>query len=353
MTIQKSLFSLIPLVLSAVLPACAGTPTTVPATGAPLPTTAPIVSPAAQAEKVRIAYGAPVPAMGLLPFDLATALKLFTQEGLDVTVARMPRLDANNGLVLGQYDLAVEGFNPSDMQMQGKSTQAVTSFSRLPGFALLVKSDLKETTKSVADLKGQKINYGGLPAMFPYIIAKAGLKPGDVQFVEDGRNVAQIEADMEKGVGNAAILVDPYTTQLVQSGKGYVLVDLATEADSIKWLGGGFQSASLIATTDTTKNRPQTVQKMVNALVKSLRYLAAHSPTEIAEILPPEVIGKDKPLFIKALQRNMPIFSKEGLFQESDVKNAIDVYKAMGEIKSDQTINAGMLYTNEFVKNVR
>jgi sulfonate transport system substrate-binding protein len=104
---------------------------------------------------------------------------------------------------------------------------------------------------------------------------------------------------------------------------------------------------------DTIKDRPQTVQKMTYAVVKALRYIASHSAAEIATILPEEVTGKDKGLFVEALQHSLPTFSKDGLVSEAGVKKTIEVNRALGAIKPDQQIDAGTLYTNDFVQDVK
>jgi NitT/TauT family transport system substrate-binding protein len=340
------------LVLGTFMIACAGTPAAPPAqpTTAPLPTTAP----AAQLEKVSLAYGTPVSILGALPFDVAMALDMFKQEGLEVAVSYQPRIDANNALLAGSVDFAGLAIDqPILAQAQGKDLRMIQAFTRFPGLTLVVRSDMKDKIKTIADLKGQKINFGGLPGVMPYVIAKAGLKSDDVQFVEDGRNIGQIEADMEKGVGVVALLGDPFTTQLIKTGKAFGLVDLATESDSQKWVGGEYPNTGLVATGDTIKNRPQIAQKMTNALVKAMRYIATHTAVEIAGILPGSVTGKDKALFIQALQHSSAIFAKDGVITEAGVKNAIEINKALGAIKSDAQINAISLYTNDFVMNVR
>ncbi len=87
-------------------------------------------------------------------------------------------------------------------------------------------------------------------------------------------------------------------------------MDIATEADTVKWLGGAYQSVSLMATTDTINSRPQTVQKMTNALVKALRYIANQGAAEIAATSPEDVTGKDKTLLSTALQHGMSMFPR-------------------------------------------
>jgi sulfonate transport system substrate-binding protein len=342
-----------------VVAAC-GAPAPVPTAPPPIPTptvapepmSAPTAAPPQSVDSVTLAYGAPVPVVSLLPLDVAVALDLFKQEGLNVTMSRMPRLTANNRVLFGQVDFAGESFNPSDAQFAAKALRSVVALARLPGGTLVVRSDLKNQFKTVADLKGQRINYGGSPGVFPYILGKVGLQPSDVQWVADGRDVSQIAADMANGVGVAAILAEPYTTALLKSGKAVALVDLPSEADTVQWLGGEYLGGSLVASTDTIRNRPQVVQKMTNALIKALRYIASHSPAQMTALLPEDVTGKDKATFAEALQHSLPTFSPDGMISDAGVQNAIAIYRALGAIKPDQQISAAALYTNDFVKNV-
>ncbi len=316
----------------------------------------PAAAPAAatQLEKVTIGCEAPVPFLLFLPCDVAQALGLFKQEGLDVTDESMGRADAYNALANGSVDFSAYGIDlPIAAQGTGKEMQMVIEFERFPAFILLVDSALKDKIKTVADLKGKTIvGPGGVPGLFLYVTAQAGLKPEDVTLTSGGDGV-QITGQMQRGVLDAAVTGEPYTTQLVKSGAAYPLVDLATEADSTKWLGGEYPEFSLVTTTEMTQKHPQTVQKVTNALVKALHYIATHSAADIAAILPDSVTGKDRALYIAALEHMLPAFSKDGLVSASGVKNAVAIDKALGAIKPDAQINISALYTNDFVNSVK
>ncbi len=342
-------------VLLAAVVGCAGTPA--PPSSAGGTSTAAVATastPTATLERVTFAYAAPVTTMENLPFDVAQALNLFTAEGLTVAPSYQPRINANKMLLEGGVDFASLGVDQTiAAQAEGKDLRMVVAFARFPVTTLVVRTDLQDKVKTVDDLKGQKINYGGVPGVWPYVAARAGMQAGDVQFVEDGRNIQQIAADLEKGTGVAAILVDPYTTQVVKSNKAYALVDLAAEAEAAKWLGGEYPNAGLVVTATTLTNRPETVQKMTNALVKALRYIATHSPAEIAAMLPASVTGPDKSIFAEALQHSAPIFTKNGTVNETGVRNGVEINKAIGAIKPDQQIDTGVLYTNDFVDEVQ
>ena len=53
------------------------------------------------------------------------------------------------------------------------------------------------------------------------------------------------------------------------------------------------------------------------------------------------------------LQHMLPSFSKDGIVNETGVKNATAINQALGIIKPDQQINVSALYTNDFVNNVK
>jgi NitT/TauT family transport system substrate-binding protein len=352
---MKTLVFMFQLVLIALLPACASsTPSvaTTPATRVAA-TTAPTPTSSAQLEKVSLEYGSDIPLIMLMPFDVAQALDLYKQEGLDVAITHFCRSCVTYIMQQAPADFAGLGIDESLVALRGKrELQMVVAFTRFVDFQVLVRSDMQDKIKTFADLKGQKITYYDLPWLLPYLVAKAGLKPEDVQFI-DGGETADMPAAMQRGEWVATSSTEPYATPLIKSGRAYALVDLTTEADSVKWVGGEFPDYGLVATTDTIKNRPQTVQKMTNALVKALRYIATHSAADIAAILPQDVTGNDKALFIDALQHDMSTFSKDGIATEAGVKNVVEINRALGKLLPDQQINIGTLYTNAFVNNVK
>lgn len=343
------------LLFGCVAPTPAPIPTASPqAAPSPAPALLSPTAPATQMEQVRIVNG-PVALMTQLPLDVAQALDLYKQEGLDVTVQHLGGVEATNALGSDSVDF-ISNDPPIAAQAQGKALQMVVAFSRFPGVTLIVRGDLKDKIKTVADLKGQKVGVPGSPGTFghtllQYLIVKAGLGSEDVQVVSGGSPL-NVNTAMAAGSIAAAISYDPYTTQVIQQGKAYALIDLASEADGVKYLGGDYQTG-MLTTVNLIKNRPKLVQKMTNAVVKALRYMASHSAAEIASILPDSVTGKDKAVYVAALQHSLAAFSKDGQLTEAGIKNWIEVNKVYGAIKSDQAIDTSALYTNGFIKNVK
>ncbi len=317
-------------------------------------TTAPTAAPAAQLEKVTIAE-APVPYLFDLTFDVARGLDLFKQEGLDVQVDHVGGGALEDELASGGVDFIVK--DPAiAAQAEGKNLTMIAGVMQRPPLTVLVRGDLKDKIKTIADLKGEDIQMAGDPGtveskLMRYLLAKAGLTNRDTA-VHPGGSLSLVLDDIKSGRSIAALLGDPYAVQVEQDGKWYPLVDLAGSPDSDKYLGSEYQ-LGLITSAHMIQDHPQTVQKMTNAVVEALRYIQTHSPAEITAILPDDVSWVGKGLYSQGIQHSLPAFSKDGLITESGIRSWIAVDQNFGSIKPDQQIDVGALYTNQFVANVK
>ena len=75
----------------------------------------------------------------------------------------------------------------------------------------------------------------------------------------------------------------PTVTAIEKKGVGYSAIDLATTAGVQHWLGGFQPTAGVLARADWVNQNKATVQKVVNALVATMHYIATHSAAEIAD----------------------------------------------------------------------
>jgi NitT/TauT family transport system substrate-binding protein len=78
---------------------------------------------------------------------------------------------------------------------------------------------------------------------------------------------------------------------------GEVLVDMRTPQGSQEALGGPYPSSSLHMQTDWGNSHKDTVQKLVNAFVKTLKWMSSHSANEIADKMPVDYSQGDKTLY--------------------------------------------------------
>ena len=99
-------------------------------------------------------------------------------------------------------------------------------------------------------------------------------------------------------------------------------------------------------------NRP-TVQRVVNALVKSLRYLQTHSAEEIAAQMPPDYYAGDKAMYVKAIKNSKGMFTPDGIMPATGPATVAKVLAAFNKNQRMKSLDLAKTYTTEFALAVR
>jgi len=337
--------------------AAAKTTAAVSATTAASTTTAPAAMTTAAAftgpkEKLSVIVGAQA-AITYLQYDLAKALGYYDEQGLDVDIQYAKSgTDAASALIAGNAQFSGNAVDHAiAAKAKGKDLKMVASFTNLPGITMAVRSELKDQVKSVKDLKGKTIGVTGLGAgtdvLLTFILNKNGLTRDDVKIVAVGSGAQP--AAFASGQIDAGLNSDPYVTQIVSSGKAFALVDMATLEGTKDIFGGEYQFTGALTTPEFIAQKPQVVQRLVNALVKANQYIAGHTAAEIAAKLPEEVTGKDLNTYIKGLEHSKPAISKDGLVTLDGIKNNLASQKVFGVVKEGQTYEPASFFDMSFV----
>jgi len=302
-----------------------------------------------------------------LPWDLAKALGYFEDENLDVQLNYAAAgTEAATALLSGSVDFTGNSLDHSiKAQIAGKPTKMVVSFAKLPGTAIVVRGDLKDTVKSVKDLKGQTVGAtsvgSGTHLLLTYAMNQAGLvQDKDYTFKPCGSGTMAATLD-SKGAA-ACMNSDPFVTAYVNAGKGFVLSggDLRTEKDTTALLGGAYQFTGAVTTQDFIQKNPDVVQRVVNALVRADRYIAANSAKDIAAKLPDAVTGADRDLYVKALEIGKGYLSADGLIDQRGVDNVLKLNvedcrtnpTLCPNLKVTDQVDSKALFDNSFAQKV-
>ncbi|HVR88552.1 MAG TPA: ABC transporter substrate-binding protein [Candidatus Limnocylindria bacterium] len=302
-----------------------------------------------------------------LPWDLARALNYFEDENLDIQLNyAQAGTEAATALLSGTVDFTGNSLDHSiKAQIAGKPTKMVVSFARLPGTALIVRNDLKDTVKSVKDLKGMTVGAtsvgSGTHLLLTFVMNRAGLvQDKDYTFKPCGSGTMAAALD-SKGAA-ACMNSDPFITSYVNAGKGFIIAggDYRTEKDTTALLGGAYQFTGAVTTLDYIQKNPGVVQRVVNALVRADRFIAANSSKDIAARLPDAVTGADRDLYIKALEAGKQYLSAEGIIDQKGVDNVlklnIEDCKAnptlCPNLKATDQVDSKALYDNSFAQQV-
>ncbi len=310
---------------------------------------------APEKKKITIAVGGKT-LFYYLPLSVAERKGFFKDEGLEVEIPDFPGgAKALQALVGGSADLVSGAYEHTiNMAAKKQPIKAVVLQLKYSAIVLLMPKDKAARYKGPQDLKGLKVGVtapGSSTNMFVNnLLAKAHLKPTDVSIVGVGAGSGAVAA-MEKGEIDALSNLDPVITQLESTGKFAAVADSRTEK-GMKDIYGGDYMASVIYTTDEfVKKYPNTVQAVVNAMVRADKWIAKATPQEIVDLMPTEYKAGNPSLYKQGLQKNMIGYSEDGMMS---MKAAENVYKVLHQFEPSVIaagkIDLGKTFDNSFVK---
>jgi NitT/TauT family transport system substrate-binding protein len=292
-----------------------------------------------------------------LPAKLAESLGYFKDEGLDVELLNEPAgVDAENEMLAGAVQGVVGFYDHSiDLQAKGKFVESVVQFSQAPGEVEMVSTKHPEI-KSPADFKGMSLGVTGLGSstnfLTQYLAVKNGVKLGDFTSVPVGAGNTFIAA-MQQDKIQAGMTTEPTISRLIKTGDASVLIDMRTMDGTKQALGGTYPAASLYMQTAWVEANKDTVQKLANAFVKTLKYINTHSAEEIAAKMPKDFYVGDLEGYVKALAAGKAMFTPDGVMPEDGPKTVLAVLSAFKKDLQGKEIDLSKTYTTEFVKNAK
>jgi NitT/TauT family transport system substrate-binding protein len=288
-----------------------------------------------------------------LPVTLAERRGYFKDYGLDISLVDFEggsqSLDALLGgsvdVVTGAYDHVLH------TQAKGQDIRALIELGRFPGIVLAVR---KETPyKSPADLKGMKIGVtapGSSSHFFVlYMMTKAGLQPGDATFVGVGGGAGAVEA-MKKGEIDATANFDPVITRLEQDGIIRIVTDTRFPRVNYDVFGGTNPAAVLYAKQDFIAANPNTMQALVTAFYKTLKWIATATTDEVVNTVPKDYFLGDREVYVKSLRSNLLIYSKTGVITAQGMRSALSMLATFDPELKNAKIDLAKTFDDRFVK---
>jgi NitT/TauT family transport system substrate-binding protein len=295
-----------------------------------------------------------------LPAKLTEQLGYFKQEGIDVQLLTEPSgAQAENVLISGDVQ-GVVGFydHTIDLQTKGKCIQSVVQFADVPGEVEVVSTAQADKIKSPKDFKGKRLGITSPGSSTDFLTqalaVKSGVSTSDITRVKAGAGPTFVAA-MENGGIDAGMTTDPTAAQITSTGKGKVIIDMRTEEGTKAALGGLYPASSLYMDCAWVQANKQAVQKLANALVKTLKFINDHSAEDIAAKMPAEYAGGDPKLYAQSINDSKSIFRADGLMDEEGAKNVLEVLSSFSpNVKGKKdTIDLSKTYTTEFTKAVK
>jgi len=295
------------------------------------------------------------PLLYYLPLTIAERKGFFKEEGLEVEINDFGGgAKSLQALIGGSVDVVTGAYEHTiRMQAKGQDVRAITELGRFPAIVIAAKKDKAGQIKSAADFKGLKIGVtapGSSTALTAqYAMVKAGLKPSDAAFIGVGSGASAVAA-MQKGEIDVISHLDPVIAKLESDGDIAILIDTRTEAGTRSLFGGSNPAATLYSKKDFIDANPVTTQRLVNAFMKSLKWLQTAKPEDVAEAVPAEYHLGDKPLYIKAVQNSLESYSRTGVVPPEGMTSVMDMLKQLDPELKDAKVDLATTFDDRFVK---
>jgi len=304
--------------------------------------------------KVTLAIGG-ASCLCYLPTMLAESLGEFKKAGVEVEVVQFKGGSESLKAVMGgSADVASGYFDHCvNLAAKGQHLQAFVVYDRFPGFSLVVSPKHTSEIKSVKDLANKKVGVsapGSSTDFFlKYILSKNSVDPNSVGVIGVGLGATAVAA-MEQGQIDAAIMLDPAVTILAGKYKDLkILSDTRSQKDTLSVFGGEYPGGALYAQADWVKAHEKEVQGMTTAIVSTLKWIHTHTPEQIADKMPPELVGKDKALYVAALKNTLPMYSETGRMDPKGAAAVLAVFSQSSPAVAKANIDLSKTYTNKYV----
>ena len=227
-----------------------------------------------------------------LPYQLAQGLGYYKKYGVNMQLSteQSGGVGAETAMASGQVDMAGAWYvHTIDFQLAHKNVIDVAQLSGAPGEREMCYKGSGIT--SPAQWRGKTVGVtdlgSGTDDLTLYLAARYHLTSKDFTRVAAGDGDTMVSALQHHRIV-CGMTTQPTVTAIEKKGVGYSAIDLATTGGVQHWLGGFQPTAGVLARADWVNQNKPTVQKVVNALVATMHYIARHSAAQIADHLPGE-----------------------------------------------------------------
>jgi NitT/TauT family transport system substrate-binding protein len=316
-----------------------------------LPGLAPTPARSQEIDTINIATGG-IALFNYLPIVLAERIGAFKKENLKVEVNDFQGGQRSvEALVGGSVAVAIATYeNVPLLQTKGVTLVTTALINRSIG-AVIAVTGKNANVKEPKDVKGFAFGVSSVGSATHRILnlylAKGGLTSNDVSIHGLGGGAGAL-ALIKSGRIDGFVHSEPVVSQALKDGTMKVLVDGRTEA-GMKYLYGGYIAATIVLTRpDFIEKKPRVLQKFVNAMVTTLKWMQTAPPDEITATVPPEYVGPDKSMYRDAIALQIPIFSADGILHRDELERTIASMRSEGQIKPDQKVDPDKTYDAKF-----
>lgn len=267
------------------------------------------------------------------PQYVAITQGFFQEEGLNIELSNGQGADKVMTAVLsGQADIGFAGPEASVyVYNEGKEDHSVVFAQLTNGDGTFLMGRKPDPNFKWSNLKGKSVlggRKGGMPAIvLQYVLKEKGLTVGKDVSIDTTMQFAAMPGAFIGGQGDYVIIFEPTASSLENEGKAYIVASLGKESGEVPY-------TAYFAKKSTLEKNPDLIQKFTNAIYKGQRWVALHTPEEIAKAIKPQFPEENNQILVSAVQRyqEQNTWKKDPILQEKDFYLLQQIIKDAGEL---------------------
>ncbi|MFE8644216.1 ABC transporter substrate-binding protein [Sphingomonas sp. NCPPB 2930] len=308
-------------------------------------------------DKVTVAVGGKA-RFAYLPLTIAEQLGFFRTEGLEVEIRDFATgAQALQSVLSGLADVCSGAFEHTvSLQSKGRAFRSMVLQGRAPQIVMGVSTRTMGSFRGPGDLQGKRV---GIPApggashmLATLVLARAGLKPGDAEFVALGTPSAAATA-LRAGHVDAVSVTDPVATMLEQKADIRVICDTRTLKGTLDLFGGPMPAGCLHAPEDFVQKRAATAQALASGIVHALKWLQTAGPGDIVKTVPESYLLGDRALYLTVFHKMREGYSPDGLVPDAGPETAVRAMAGFDPVVQPGRVDLQRLYTNDFARRAK
>lgn len=267
------------------------------------------------------------------PQYVAMSKGFFKEEGLEVELTNGQGADKVMTAVLsGQVDIGFAGPEASVyVHNEGKEDNSVVFAQLTNGDGTFLMGREPDPDFKWSDLKGKTViggRKGGMPAIvLQYVLSKNGMAVGKDVSIDTTMQFAAMPGAFIGGQGDYVIIFEPTASSMEKEGKAYIVASLGKESGEVPYTAY-FAKKSMI------EKNPELIQKFTNAIYKGQKWVASHTPEEIALAIKLQFPEENDQILISAIKRykEQNSWKTDPILQENDFYLLQQIIKDAGEL---------------------
>lgn len=268
------------------------------------------------------------------PQYVALTQGFFKEEGLEIELSNGQGADKVMTAVLsGQVDIGFAGPEASVyVYNEGKEDNSVVFAQLTNGDGTFLMGRKPDPNFKWSDLKGKSViggRKGGMPAIvLQYVLSKNGLTSGKDVFVDTTMQFSAMPGAFMGGQGDYVIIFEPTASSMQKEGKAFIVASLGKESGEVPY-------TAYFTKKSTIEKNPDLIQKFTDAIYKGQRWVASHTPEEIAKAIKPQFPDEKDEILVSAVKR----YKEQNTWKIDPILNEKDFYLLQQIIKDAGELN--------------